>query len=170
MWLQIAGNAEDLRKAADDLDVLMESNRQIYLERINISEEELIEMLENETYLTPEQAVEMGFADEINSKSKTNPDETFKEMQQNLTQMRKMLAEQKSFRNELLELHKGAKQKDDADEEDGDKDDDKDGNEDDQNNDDENKQQKDQKDPKQHDNKISIAALLAAAATKNLKK
>lgn len=29
MWLSIAGNADDLRKAADDLDVLMESNRQI---------------------------------------------------------------------------------------------------------------------------------------------
>lgn len=169
MWLQIAGNAEDLRKAADDLDVLMESNRQIYLERINISEEELIEMLENETYLTPEQAVEMGFADEINSKSKADPKETFKEMQQNLTQMRKMLAEQKAFRTELLELHKSKQKKDVDDDEDDDKNDDEDDDKDDQNNDDDKKQQKGQKDPKQHDNKISIAALLAAAATKNLK-
>ena len=147
----------------------MESNRQIYLERINISEEELIEMLENETYLTPEQAVEMGFADEINSKSKADPEETFKEMQQNLTQMRKMLAEQKAFRTELLEFHKSKQKKDVDDDEDDDKNDDEDDDKDDQNNDDDKKQQKGQKDPKQHDNKISIAALLAAAATKNLK-
>ena len=69
MWLAVAGNAEDLRKAADDLDVLMESNRQIYMEKVNITEDELIEMLNAETYLTPQQAVEMGFADEVNSKT-----------------------------------------------------------------------------------------------------
>lgn len=170
MWLQTEGNAEDLRKAADDLDVLMESNRQIYLEKINISEEELIEMMNAETYLTPEQAVEMGFADEIDSKTKADPEETFNQMQQNLTQMRKMLAEQKAFRTELLELHKQAKQKDVDDDEDDNEDDDEDDEKDDQNKDDEKKQQKDSKNPKQHDDRISIAVLLAEAATKNLKK
>lgn len=32
MWMSVDGNAKELRKAADDLDTLMESNRQIFLE------------------------------------------------------------------------------------------------------------------------------------------
>ena len=102
MWLYIAGNAAELRKAADDLDVLMESNRQIYMERINISEDELIEMLDNETYLTPEKAVEMGFADEV-SKTAAAPDLT-QQLQQQLSRMRCEAVAQKAFREELLEF------------------------------------------------------------------
>ena len=68
MWINVSGNAKELRKQADDLDVLMESNRQIYLNRAkNLTEEELIEMMEKETILTPEQCLEIGFCDEISS-------------------------------------------------------------------------------------------------------
>lgn len=73
MWLTATGNAEQLRKTADDLDVLMASNRQIYLSRAkNLTEEQLIEMMDKETYLTPEQCMEYGFCDEI---SESVPDE-----------------------------------------------------------------------------------------------
>lgn len=162
MWLRVEGNAEDLRKAADDLDVLMESNRQIYLERINISEEELIELLDNESYLTPDQAVEMGFADEIDSKKEADPMAAMQQMQQQLQQMRRTMTEQKAFRKELLEFCKNTKQKakDNDDETD---DNDEDDNTDDEKDDDENK------DPKESGNKINFAQLLASAATKTLK-
>ena len=43
MWTTVSGNADQLRKAADDLDTLMEGNRKIYMERVNITEEELEE-------------------------------------------------------------------------------------------------------------------------------
>ena len=155
MWLCVAGNAEDLRKAADDLDVLMESNRQIYLERINISEEELIELLDNESYLTPDQAVEMGFADEIDSKKESDPLAAMQQMQQQLQQMRRTMTEQKAFRKELLEFCKNTKQKAKDDEDD----DTDDGNDDDEN-----------KDPKESGNKINFAQLLASAATKKLER
>lgn len=66
MWTYAAGNAKELRQAADRLDSLMQSNRQIYLQRAkNITEEELIKLLEEETILTPEQCLEYGFCDEI---------------------------------------------------------------------------------------------------------
>ncbi len=163
MWLCVAGNAEDLRKAADDLDVLMESNRQIYLERINISEEELIELLDNESYLTPDQAVEMGFADEIDSKKESDPLAAMQQMQQQLQQMRRTMTEQKAFRKELLEFCKNTKQKAKDDEDDDTDDNDEDDDTDDGKDDDENK------DPKESGNKINFAQLLASAATKNLK-
>lgn len=114
MWLSVAGNAEYLRKAADDLDVLMESNRQIYLERATVSEEELIEMMNVETYLTPEQAVEKGFADEVNSKQAADPSQAVEALQQELQQMRKERAQQQSFRQELQQLVKKTQQKEEG--------------------------------------------------------
>ncbi len=121
MWLSVAGNAKELRKAADDLDVLMESNRQIYMERVNITEDELIEMLDNETYLTPEKAVEMGFADEVGKAETPAPDIT-QQLQQQLAQMRREMTAQKAFREEMKQFCGYAQQKKDTDDEDDDKD------------------------------------------------
>ena len=125
MWLSVAGNAAELRKAADDLDVLMESNRQIYMERVNITEDELIEMLNNETYLTPEKAVEMGFADEV-GKTDTPASDMTQQLQQQLSQMRREMTAQKAFREEMKQFCSLWQQEKDKDEED-DTDDGKDG-------------------------------------------
>lgn len=197
MWLGICGNATELRKAADDLDVLMESNRQIYLEKVTISEEELIDMMNAETYLTPEKAVEMGFADEVTSTKEADPTATLEQMQEQMKQMRRTMTEQKAFRQELLEFCKGTKQKktDDEDEDDEDQTDDEDTDdqtddedtedtEDDQTDDDANsddeddeetdddkkKKQKGGTDPKEQKTKASLAKLIAQAATKSLEK
>lgn len=61
------GNAEQLRKAADNLDVICEGNRQAYLQKSNgkIPEEKLIELLKTDTWLTAKQCIEYGFADEL---------------------------------------------------------------------------------------------------------
>ena len=40
------------------------------MERVNITEEELESMMDVETYLTAEQAVEQGFADEVSKQSR----------------------------------------------------------------------------------------------------
>jgi ATP-dependent protease ClpP protease subunit len=63
----VMGNAKQLRKAADDLDVLMEANRQAYLQKAGdkLTESRLIEMLEAETWLTAEQCIGFGLADEF---------------------------------------------------------------------------------------------------------
>ena len=75
MWTIAWGNAEDLRKAADDLDKMMQSNRKIYLKKCNLTEEELIDLMAKEEFLTPEEAVEMGFADEIAGDGEEDPDD-----------------------------------------------------------------------------------------------
>lgn len=167
MWINISGNAEDLRKAADDLDVLMEANRQIYMDKVTITEDELIEMLNNETYLTPDQAVEKGFADEVNKSVEADTAAAMQAMQQQLQQLRRTMTEQKAFRNELMELCK-PKQKDKKDDEDDDQTDDTDNDTDDEDDEDE-KNQKDQKDPKES-NRSSLAVLLAQAAQKTILK
>lgn len=67
IWNIVIGNATQLRKAADDLDVIMAGNRQAYLLKSNgkITEEKLIELLDAETWLTAEQCIAYGFADEL---------------------------------------------------------------------------------------------------------
>lgn len=69
-WTITMGNSKELRKAADDLDVLNEASRQAYLVKAGekLTEEKLIEMLEAETYLTAEQCIEYGLADEYSEK------------------------------------------------------------------------------------------------------
>ena len=162
MWLSVAGNAKELRKAADDLDVLMESNRQIYMERVNITEDELIEMLDNETYLTPDQAVEMGFADEVGKADTPAPDMT-QQLQQQLAQMRREMTAQKAFREEMKQFCRTAQKKDDEDTDDtGSSDDGGKGTDDTDGEDDEDKKQKDTR-------KYKLAALIGQAAAQYLK-
>lgn len=61
-WTYTQGNAKELRKKADDLDVITQASINTYMTEVNISEEELKELLDNETWLTPQQALEWGFA------------------------------------------------------------------------------------------------------------
>lgn len=67
MWTWTVGNALELRKMADDLDKLMEANRTIYLDKAGdkLTEEELIAMLDAETWLTAKECVDLGFCDEL---------------------------------------------------------------------------------------------------------
>lgn len=67
MWMVAAGNAADLRKAADDLDTINAAGRAAYLEKAGdrLGEEKLIEMMDDETWLTAAECVELGLADQI---------------------------------------------------------------------------------------------------------
>lgn len=64
-WTVAIGNAAELRKAADDLDVLNEASMQAYLLKAGdkLTEAQLKEMLDKETYLTAAQCIELGLAD-----------------------------------------------------------------------------------------------------------
>lgn len=66
-WQWACGNAKELRKAADDLDVLADAYRSIYLDKAGdkLEEKELEKLLDAETYLTAEQAYEYGLCDEV---------------------------------------------------------------------------------------------------------
>lgn len=61
-WTYAAGNADDFRKAADDLDVITTASISAYMAHCKISEQELREKMKAETWLTHTEALEMGFA------------------------------------------------------------------------------------------------------------
>lgn len=64
-WTSASGNAKELRKAADDLEVISSASAETYRARVNITEDQLTELLENETWIKPEDALAWGFATEI---------------------------------------------------------------------------------------------------------
>lgn len=108
MWITVSGNARELRKQADDLDILMESNRKIYMNRAkNLTEEELIVMMEKETILTPDQCLEYGFCDEIADNS-TKAIDLMQSQRVVINQMKKDLLLQKSLKDEMLEFMQSA--------------------------------------------------------------
>lgn len=66
-WTMVAGNAKELRKQADDLDHIAESCVTTYLGKSNgkLDEDKLRQLLDDETWLTAQEAVDYGLADEI---------------------------------------------------------------------------------------------------------
>lgn len=71
-WTYASGNSADLRKVADDLDIMTSSSIKAYKEHVNISEEEIKELLDNETWLTADEALEKGFITKIAADTKNN--------------------------------------------------------------------------------------------------
>lgn len=64
-WTFAMGNSAELRKAADDLEIINQASRQAYLDKAGdkLSEEKLTELLDAETYLTAVQCMELGLID-----------------------------------------------------------------------------------------------------------
>lgn len=65
-WTYAEGNSEELRKLADDLEVITSASVEAYKARATISEKEIRKLMDAETWITPEKAVEWGFATGIN--------------------------------------------------------------------------------------------------------
>ena len=71
-WMYTAGNADKLRKDADDLDKITQASIEAYKSRVNITEEKIKELLDNETWILPSEALEMGFATAIVGETATS--------------------------------------------------------------------------------------------------
>ena len=61
----MGGDAKDLRNVAGQLDKIKSQLIDSWIGRTSLSHDQLSQMYDNETWLNPEQAVEMGFADEV---------------------------------------------------------------------------------------------------------
>ena len=64
-WTGSVGDAEQLRKDAEALDKMAASLVTIYADRSGLSEQEVVAIMDQETWLAAEEAVEMGFADRV---------------------------------------------------------------------------------------------------------
>ncbi|MFR0770947.1 MAG: head maturation protease, ClpP-related [Limosilactobacillus pontis] len=66
-WTMAVGNANELRKQADDLDQITKSSVQTYLAKAGdkLDETTLKQLMDDETWLTAREAVDYGLADEV---------------------------------------------------------------------------------------------------------
>lgn len=116
-WAGAIGNAKELRKAADDLERTSQAMCQYYLKRAGdkLDEETLNEMLEEDTWLTAEQCLELGFCDEIKQANQAVAyafDDKFAQMYKNVPQQLKqstqtpkqpeMSDEEKALREKII--------------------------------------------------------------------
>lgn len=75
-WTYASGNAAELRKQAEDLDTITSASVKAYMADIGITEEELRELMDAETWLDPETALEYGFCTSINKTETKNPSQS----------------------------------------------------------------------------------------------
>lgn len=61
-WTFAQGDSNALRKQADDLEKITQASVNAYKSRATISEDEIKELMNNETWITAKEAVEYGFA------------------------------------------------------------------------------------------------------------
>ncbi|MCD7725441.1 MAG: Clp protease ClpP [Clostridiales bacterium] len=86
-WSALSGNAAQLRAAADRLDKVSEASRQAYVEKCGgkLTEQQIAEYMDRETYFTAKECVELGLADEISSGKADSSD--LKDIKQEMSAM-----------------------------------------------------------------------------------
>ena len=99
-WTWAGGDANELRKQAEDLDKITSASVIAYMSIVSIEEDELKQLMDSETWITPDEAVEMGFAT-----AKVESEETDKASQ--------------SVRKKVLQMIRNPYQLEDPDEEPG---------------------------------------------------
>ena len=70
-WNLAQGNAEQLRKQADDLDKINQGAINAYKSNSTLSEEEIKSLMDAESWILPEEAIEYGFATAIENSGQT---------------------------------------------------------------------------------------------------
>lgn len=64
-WSYAAGNANEFRKQAEDLDKITQASINAYMARVSITEDEVKELMDNESWLTADEALTYGFATSV---------------------------------------------------------------------------------------------------------
>ena len=74
-WTVAMGNSEELRTQADDLETITQASVEAYKLVATISEEEIKELMDNETWILPEDAKAYGFATDIDDEDEEDKKE-----------------------------------------------------------------------------------------------
>ena len=84
----VAGDANKMRKEADGLDIVTKATMKAYMAHVTITEDELKAMMDEETWISAEDAVNMGFATSVETaKASSKSSQSLrKRMAQALTQ------------------------------------------------------------------------------------
>lgn len=92
-WTMAIGNADDLRKQADDLEKITQASVNAYKSHSDLSEEAIKALMDAETWILPEEALEYGFATSI---EKTETKKASQSVKSKLFELIKMHANEAS--------------------------------------------------------------------------
>ena len=85
-WTYAAGNAEELRKQADDLEKITQASVEAYKAHSSLSAEEIKALMDAETWILPNEALEYGFATKVDkTESKNASQSAFKQLMNIIT-------------------------------------------------------------------------------------
>lgn len=86
-WTSASGYADELRRAADQIKSLTDIGVNAFVERAGMERDKVLELMHEETWLTPEAALELGIATAITQESGSGPAQSVRrEIMQRLTQ------------------------------------------------------------------------------------
>lgn len=86
-WTSASGYADELRRAADQIESLTDVGVNAFVERAGMERDKVLELMHEETWLTPEAALELGIATAITQESGSGPAQSARrEIMQRLTQ------------------------------------------------------------------------------------
>lgn len=91
----VEGDANDLRKVADDLEKITQPSVEVYKAVSNLSEDKIKELMNAETWITADEAKDWGFATEVKELEAKQSIETY--------YMAKLVAENKRLKNQINE-------------------------------------------------------------------
>lgn len=74
-WTVAMGNAAELRKTADDIETITQASVEAYKTVATISEDEIKALMDAETWILPKDAVEYGFATDIDDEDDEDDDD-----------------------------------------------------------------------------------------------
>lgn len=85
-WTYASGNAAELRKQAEDLEKITQASVEAYKAHSSLSEEEIKALMDAETWILPNEAMEYGFATSVNkTETKNASQNAFKQLAEILT-------------------------------------------------------------------------------------
>ncbi len=88
-WTSASGYADELRRAADQIESITDIGVNAFVERAGMERDKVLELMHEETWLTPEAALELGIATAITQESGSGPAQSARrEIMQRLTQPR----------------------------------------------------------------------------------
>ena len=93
-WGFCEGDSDEMRKMSETLDVIRDAVADIYVGKTGLSKEEILSLMDAETWMTAEKAYELNLADEIRGKlpeSKPEPKDEAKSYEQGVADERARL-------------------------------------------------------------------------------
>lgn len=108
-WIEVSGDPNQLRKAAEDLEMITKPSVNIYVSKTGLTEEEIKSMMDKETWMDYQLAFSKGFATSIQKEN--NAQQSIKDIN---SYIRNLVRENTELKSKMASLDKSIEPKEDS--------------------------------------------------------